>query len=75
MKIIAFLVGSLVSALGGLPPLYLTVENHQLCMGEKSMGSWTAVCLHNDQPENCPDAAFEALHKLQMFKGSDDYIC
>ena len=52
----------------GLPPTYLSIEGHKDCMGSRDMGDFTVACLHQVQPENCKDIAWEWL---EQFTGSE----
>ena len=48
----------------GLPPAYLSVPNHQDCLGLEDFGSHTKLCLPSSKPSGCLDASWEALNEV-----------
>jgi len=46
-------------------PDYLQVENFQQCLMQQKTDTWTGWCLPKSQPNDCPDASWEALLNLK----------
>ncbi len=52
-----------IGGVGGLPPPYLTVPNHQDCLGSFTPpgATHTSFCMPVTKPENCPDSSWSDL--------------
>lgn len=50
------------------PPKYLSIANVRACLGEKSSGTSTSVCIPDAKPRVCGKASWSMLLKL---KGAD----
>ena len=59
----------------GLPPAYLSVPNHQDCLGLEDFGSHTKLCLPSSKPSGCLDASWEALNEVFEDKCSQLHNC
>lgn len=60
------------SPVGVLPPAYLSVPNVKACLGEKSTGSYSVVCLPREKPDGCDE---ESWKMLQGEKGEGIDVC
>ncbi len=47
-----------------LPPKYLAIPHWRQCLSQQSMGSYTAVCLPEGRPAQCPQSSWLALNRL-----------
>jgi len=45
-------------------PKYLSIKGVKDCLGSKSMGTWTAVCVPPNRPANCLESSWRELNGL-----------
>jgi deoxyribonuclease-1 len=49
-----------------LPPKYLSVPGFKKCLSEKSMGTWTSICLPSKMPSPCAIDSWKQLTKMDL---------
>jgi hypothetical protein len=60
----------IVGGLGGLPPAYLSVSQHEDCLGTlNASASHSEFCLPIKKPRNCPRASWRQMNN--DFRGQD----
>jgi hypothetical protein len=49
---------------GTTTPKYLAIPDVKKCLGEKSKGTWTEVCVPAEKPAACPKESWKQLNDL-----------